>query len=79
VVGREIQRLVKGAEKMIQTIDLILHIVIIVLQIIIHIEYCKLDKKTNDMEKELDSLWLDDQGDYEYWENEDESGEWFKD
>ena len=64
---------------MIQTIDLILHIVIIVLQIIIHIEYCKLDKKVNDMEKELDALWLDDQGDYEYWENEDEPGEWIED
>lgn len=64
---------------MIQTIDLILHFVILVLQVIIHIEYCKIDKRVNDLEKELDSLWLDDQGDYEYWENGDESGERFKD
>ena len=63
---------------MIQTINVILHFVIVVLQVIIHIEYCKIDKRVNDMEKELDSLWLDDQGDYEYWENENESGEKIK-
>ena len=60
-------------------VDLILRIIILGFQIILLIEYCKTDIKVNEIEKELDSLWLDDQGDYEYWENGDESGERFKD
>ena len=60
-------------------VDLILRIIILGFQIILLIEYCKTDMKVNEIEKELDSLWLDDQGDYEYWENGDESGERFKD
>ena len=60
-------------------VDLILRIIILGFQIILLIEYCKTDMKVNEIEKELDSLWLDDQGDYAYWENENESGEKFKD